>query len=87
MPECGTYAGYQRHRLRGEPACQPCKDAAAAYQREHRKTDTLGVRGERAYGIARHRARKDLVDAFPAEFEAFFAARLEEARKEVGADV
>lgn len=29
---CGTYAGYQRHRRRGEPTCAPCRDAATDYQ-------------------------------------------------------
>lgn len=28
----GTRAGYQQHRRNDEPACQPCKDAEAAYQ-------------------------------------------------------
>jgi hypothetical protein len=34
---CGTEAGYQAHRRRGEPACQPCKDdrARAARDRHH----------------------------------------------------
>lgn len=38
--KCGTVAGYQRHRKTlKEPACQPCKDAAAEYRREleHRR--------------------------------------------------
>jgi WhiB family redox-sensing transcriptional regulator len=26
-PECGTEAGYMRHRRRGEQTCQPCKNA------------------------------------------------------------
>lgn len=28
---CGEYAGFQRHRRRGEEACQPCRDANTAY--------------------------------------------------------
>ena len=31
---CGTYAGYQRHRLRGEEACEPCKEARRVYMRQ-----------------------------------------------------
>lgn len=32
--KCGTTAGYHRHQHLGEPPCQPCKDAIAAYKRE-----------------------------------------------------
>jgi transcriptional regulator with XRE-family HTH domain len=35
-PRCGTTAGYSAHRKRKEPTCQPCRDAAAAY--EYRRT-------------------------------------------------
>lgn len=28
---CGTHGAYWRHRVNGEDACQPCKDAANAY--------------------------------------------------------
>lgn len=31
---CGTNSGYKKHRINGEEACRPCKDAAAAYSRE-----------------------------------------------------
>lgn len=37
LQSCGTRAAYRRHRRRGEQACQPCKDAAAKYKREHQK--------------------------------------------------
>lgn len=43
---CGTYAAYQRHWKRGEDACRPCKDAAAAYVRS-RPSYQL-ARGQRA---------------------------------------
>lgn len=33
---CGTRNGYQVHWERKEPACQPCLDALAAWQRERR---------------------------------------------------
>jgi hypothetical protein len=32
-PSCGKRSGYVIHRQRGEDACVPCMDAAAAYQR------------------------------------------------------
>ena len=31
-PSCGKRSGYVIHRQRGEDACVPCMDAAAAYQ-------------------------------------------------------
>lgn len=33
---CGTLAGYYRHRDRGEPRCDACKAAKAAYQRSRK---------------------------------------------------
>ena len=33
---CGTYSGYTRHRKLGEALCQPCNQAARAYERAHR---------------------------------------------------
>lgn len=33
LQPCGTQAAYRRHRRAGEQACQPCKDAVAAYKR------------------------------------------------------
>ena len=33
MAECGTNAGYQAHRKRGEPACEACRTASRTYQR------------------------------------------------------
>lgn len=35
-PRCGTYAGYERHRRAGDPACDPCRAAKADYTREWR---------------------------------------------------
>lgn len=32
--ECGTTAGYARHRSKGEPSCPECRAAVAAYQRQ-----------------------------------------------------
>jgi len=38
-PPCGTRSGYNAHLRHGETYCQPCRDAAAAYQRELRATN------------------------------------------------
>lgn len=45
---CGTYAGYQAHRYRGEPPCERCRRAQADY--------TAGWRGRNRDGYARHLA-------------------------------
>lgn len=37
LQECGTTAGYKRHRRRGDPACQRCLAAHRAYQRAHQR--------------------------------------------------
>jgi hypothetical protein len=33
LQPCGTRAAYRRHLKRGEPTCQACRDASAAYKR------------------------------------------------------
>ena len=39
-PQCGTRGGYQQHRRHKEPACQPCRDANSAADRQYRLTGT-----------------------------------------------
>jgi len=34
--ECGTTAGYIRHRKEGQPYCEPCKEANAIYMKAYR---------------------------------------------------
>lgn len=41
--KCGTYAGYKQHQNCGVAPCQPCKDAAAAYQRELKARHAAGL--------------------------------------------
>jgi hypothetical protein len=46
LQPCGTAAGYQRHRKRGEKTCPDCKAAMAAYKRDRdprRRHDLLPV--------------------------------------------
>lgn len=37
VAECGTRAGFMRHRDRIEPACEPCRAAERAYQLQWRR--------------------------------------------------
>lgn len=42
--ECGSHAGYERHRRNGEPACDACKAAHSKYviaRRQARRADEL----------------------------------------------
>lgn len=65
---CGTPAGYQAHRKRGEAACGPCRNANAAYMRVLR-ADRADLRErERARQNARDRATQRLIDAHRAEW-------------------
>jgi WhiB family transcriptional regulator, redox-sensing transcriptional regulator len=41
---CGTAAGYRRHRVRGEQACRPCKDAEAQRSKVRRPPGTRAKR-------------------------------------------
>lgn len=36
LKPCGTKAGHERHRIRGEAPCGPCRDAYATYFRAYR---------------------------------------------------
>lgn len=76
----GTYAGYQRHRLDGETACGPCRDAARDYAREFRaRRDVPAAQRERARQRARNRAVWRLVELHPEDFRRLVA---EESRAE-----
>lgn len=77
MSECGTYAGYQQHKKRGEDACAPCIAANRAYAAEYRKKPGKADRN-RTYTRARNRAFADLATSYPDEFRTLFEARLRE---------
>lgn len=83
MTECGTYAAYQRHKRRGEPACQPCCLARNAYA-AHRWADaTPETRlAKRVHRRAYERALSRLRQQHRGEF----AALLREERKLAEAD-
>ena len=59
-PACGTYNGYAAHKRRNEPACQACKDGAAAYERKRTEARRLKrANGEPAAGRGRPRRETD----------------------------
>jgi hypothetical protein len=72
----GTYGGYQAHKLKGIPICEPCRLANNAYQRDYRKTnpDRQAVNVARQH--ARDRALRKLARAHPVEFRALYDAEL-----------
>lgn len=45
---CGTRRGYARHQQYGEPRCQPCRAANAAYHREYARTRKAARRAKAA---------------------------------------
>ena len=73
---CGTYAGAQQHRKRGEEVCQPCRNAAAAYLRDWRARNPQSRAKERQQNNARSRALWRLADEFPDRFRELVADEL-----------
>lgn len=81
----GTYAGYQRHRLDGESACTPCRDANRAYMRDFRARRPDVAERERAGSRASSRALWRLADMHRDEYDRLYAdeLRAENMRKSV----
>lgn len=52
---CGTRAGYQHHRDRGQTACTACKTAQDDYMREYQRTHYSPERRRRQYEAAKAR--------------------------------
>ena len=48
---CGTQAGYQRHRYHGTPKCDPCLEANARRSAQYRGGYVDGPRGRNTMGI------------------------------------
>ncbi len=78
----GTSARYQQHRKEGEPACEPCRVAAADYCRDWRRK--TGDPNGHASTKARHRALEQLKVAHPDEFEALYLDELRGVDRERG---
>ncbi len=75
--KCGTYAGYQRHTRRKEPACDPCKAASAEHSREFRaRNDSWRITGH-----ARTKALTRLARKYRADFLEFYADELGKERE------
>ena len=60
LKPCGTVAAYERHRRVGEPACEACKEAKRAAQRERtggkpRRPAYCGTRS----GYVRHQRHRE----------------------------
>lgn len=72
---CGTYAGYQRHRARGEPTCVECKAANASYVRARRATPR-GRQAARDAVSAQGRALRALASRHPNEYQLLYAEAL-----------
>ena len=72
MADCGTYAGYQVHRMAKQDACGPCKAAANAYQAAYRKRNPQSVVRRLAAQEARRRALRRLAKRHPGEFRALY---------------
>lgn len=65
-PACGTAGGYRAHKRRGEEADQACLQAHAAMnKRNYRERSTAYTRARER---ARQAAKKQLIEAHPAEY-------------------
>lgn len=73
VPEHGTVARYQRHRLEGTETCEECRAAWREYVAAWRLSNT--ERGQRlALARAKDAAVRDLIAKYPREFRQMFAA-------------
>lgn len=79
--ECGTKAGYQRHRRRKEEPCADCRTANAAYLREWRQRPDAAV-STRICNRARARAAQALVKLHPDEYRRLLKAERRKLLKE-----
>lgn len=78
--QCGTYAGYQKHRKTGQVPCRPCRDANAAYMRKLRANSERTYRNTREDNAARQRAHTRLARLYPTLFDALYTEELQAIR-------
>ena len=75
---CGTTSAYQRHRRRGEEACDACKAALRTYQAEYRAANPNSRAKELRKSNARVRALWKLRLEYPQRFNELYAEELAE---------
>lgn len=80
MSRCGSYAGFQAHKKRGEDPCPECRDARRVYMAAYRKKTPKARERDRKYSLATSRARERLIKAHRAEFLWY----LDEERRRLG---
>lgn len=80
---CGTHNGYAAHSRRGETACQPCKDANAAYMREYKRKNR--TRLEQQDVKRREQKQQEKLDRETAAAEAAEKERAERERAQAQA--
>lgn len=80
IPECGTYAAYQRHGRLGEPRDDACKDAARDYMRTFRADNQRNRIRELEANEAYRRALTRLRAKHRREFEALYLDELPQVR-------
>jgi len=68
---CGTYGAAQRHRRRGEPLDQACKDARRDYMRDFRSR--TGPGNDRWWVRTYNTALRDLAAEYPERFAELLA--------------
>lgn len=76
---CGTYAGVNAHRKRGEYACDQCCVARAAYMREFRARRPDNYADEKRRNRARDRANWRLVELHRDEWQQLYHEELDTA--------
>src|SRR5690242_914050 len=80
--KCGTYAGWNIHKRKGEKACDACRQAATEYQRSWRARGGEAVERQAAMNRAREAALWRLKDLHRDHFDLLVAdeMRVEKAR-------
>lgn len=78
-PRCGTASGATRHSKAGEPPCDACRAAKAAYDKRWLSTPEATQRN-RLHAKAQSIANRALEDAHPEEYRAAYVA----AKAELG---
>ena len=79
LQPCGTRAAFMRHYragLRGDEIDAACREANNEYQRSHPTNNA----DHKLYAAAQWRARRDLSERYPDEYEELFHQYMDELR-------